>query len=247
VTVLQGIAIDRNSPVPLYFQLAQHLENEIRSGGLAVGSRLDNEIQIAQDLGLSRPTVRRALQYLVDRGMLVRRRGIGTQVVGAQVRRDLELTSLFEDLSRSDREPSTQVLSYGITPADSAVAYGLGVEEGAPVLVIERLRLARGEPLAIMHNGLPARFAEAMSREELETRGLYQLLRNAGVHLRLASQRIGARKTTPREAKLLHESRGAAVLTMERTAYDDHGQPVEHGWHVYRSSLYSFELTLAGR
>src|SRR5437867_442862 len=68
------MTIDRNSPVPLYFQLAQHLEAAIDSGAVGQGDRLDNELQLAAQLGLSRPTVRRAIQYLVDKGLLVRRR-----------------------------------------------------------------------------------------------------------------------------------------------------------------------------
>src|SRR6266487_5116041 len=82
-----SIAVDRASPVPLYYQVAQELERAIESGELVPGSRLENEIVLAQQLGLSRPTVRRAIEYLVERGMLVRRRGVGTQVVLPRVRR----------------------------------------------------------------------------------------------------------------------------------------------------------------
>ena len=84
-----SLQVDRNSPVPLYFQVAQHLEHLIESGELATGTRLENEIDLADQLGLSRPTMRRAMQYLVDRGLLVRKRGVGTQVVNAKVRRKM--------------------------------------------------------------------------------------------------------------------------------------------------------------
>ncbi len=87
--------VDRNSPVPLYFQVAQQLEKLIESGELATGTRLENEIDLADQLGLSRPTMRRAIQYLVDRGLLVRKRGVGTQVLHAKVRRQVELSSLL--------------------------------------------------------------------------------------------------------------------------------------------------------
>src|SRR5690242_20085505 len=69
------ITIDRTSPVPLYFQLAQHFEAAIRSGALKVGARLENEVQLAERLGLSRPTVRAAFQYLSNKGLVVRKRG----------------------------------------------------------------------------------------------------------------------------------------------------------------------------
>lgn len=242
---LPHLLLDRSSPVPLYFQFAQQLEAAIESGEIGVGDRLDNEIQIAQSLGLSRPTVRRAIQYLVERGLLVRRRGIGTQVVGSQVRRGLELTSLFDDLDASERMPTSRVLSYAVLPAPEPVAAAMGLPAGEPVLTVERLRFAKGEPLALMRNYLETRWLSLVTQDVLERQGLYQVLRGAGVRLRLANQRIGARRATAVEARLLHETRGAALLAMERTAFDDHGLVVEHGSHAYRASRYSFDLTLS--
>src|SRR3954452_4238600 len=120
-------AIDRSSPVPLYFQLAQRLEQAIESGEVGQGARIDNELQLAAQLRLSRPTVRRAIQYLVDKGLLVRRRGVGTTVVHTKVRRGVELTSLYDDLIRSGQRPTTRVLSIGPHPARGTVADALGV------------------------------------------------------------------------------------------------------------------------
>ncbi len=93
------IAIDRTSPVPLYFQLAQHFESAIRSGALKVGARLENEVQLAELLGLSRPTVRAAFLYLANKGLVVRKRGAGTLVANERMDRNVELTSLFDDLA----------------------------------------------------------------------------------------------------------------------------------------------------
>ena len=97
------ITVDHASPVPLYFQVASQIEKAIDSGSLAVGTRLDNEIDLAARLGLSRPTIRQAIGSLVDKGLVVRRRGAGTQVVFNRVRRPLELTSLYDDLARIDQ------------------------------------------------------------------------------------------------------------------------------------------------
>jgi DNA-binding MarR family transcriptional regulator len=80
---VKPIPVDPTSPVPLYFQAAQHIQRAIETGELPPGSRLDNELLLAEQFGLSRPTMRRAMQYLVDKGLLVRRRGIGTQVADA--------------------------------------------------------------------------------------------------------------------------------------------------------------------
>jgi DNA-binding GntR family transcriptional regulator len=240
------VLVDRASPVPLYFQVAHQLEQAIESGALPAGARLDNEIALAEELGLSRPTMRQAIQYLVDKGLLVRKRGVGTHVARSRVRRPVGLTSLFDDLSGSGQEPTTTVLSHSVEPAVGVVAATLEVPEGTPVVALERLRRTHGEPLAILRNHLRADLAP-LDPELLQQRGLYELLRDAGIALASATQSIGARRATAAEARLLDEPRGAPLLTMRRTAFDERGMVVEFGDHLYRASRYSFEVALTGR
>ncbi|MDR5699247.1 GntR family transcriptional regulator [Agromyces aerolatus] len=240
------LTIDRAGPVPLYFQIAKCLERAITEGSLPPGSRLENELSLAERLGFSRPTIRRAIQELVDRGLLVRRRGVGTQVVHSHVNRNVELSSLYEDLDADARTPTTRVLSSEIVPAGELAVEQLGVEPGRPTLHIRRLRYADGVPLAILDNILPEPFI-AFDERALTDHGLYQLLRSRGVTLRVAKQRIGARQATAEESRLLDLAEGAAVLTMSRTAFDNSGRAVEFGQHSYRSDLYSFEVTLVDR
>lgn len=237
------IGLDRNVPIPLYFQVAQKIEDAILKGELPPGSRIENEIALADRLGLSRPTIRRAIQALVDKGLLVRRRGIGTQVVHGQVTRGVELTSLYEDLSRSGQKPATNMLKYAVIKADAKIAEKLGVKPGADVLYLRRVRLADGVAVSVMENWLPEEFL-GLTEENLLKHGLYQMLRLQGVTIRVAKQKIGARKATGDEAELLNVEKGAALLSMERTAYDSSGKAVEFGRHCYRPDLYSFEVTL---
>jgi DNA-binding GntR family transcriptional regulator len=241
------VDLDRSSPVPLYFQVSRQIEAAIDAGELAPGDRLENEISLADRWGLSRPTMRRAIQELVDKGLLVRRRGIGTQVVHGRVKRPMELTSLFDDLARSDQQPATRVLQCELVPAPAAVADRLGVPAGTQVLQLERLRSAREKPLALLRNWLPAGLAPTLTRAALETRGLYELMRGTGVHLRVATQRIGARRATAPESRLLGLRRGAPLLTMERVAYDGSGRAVELGDHAYDAETYSIEMTVVER
>jgi DNA-binding GntR family transcriptional regulator len=240
-----SIQVDRSSPVPLYFQVAQRLEGMIESGELPTGSRLENEIDLADRLGLSRPTMRRAIAYLVDRGLLVRKRGVGTQVAHAKVRRQVGLTSLYDDLAKTTRSPRTEVLSFAVEPASDALALEFGIAEGTDVYVFDRLRYAEGEPLALMRNHVP-RDLLPLTAADLEVRGLYELLRAGGINLKIAKQSIGARAATAAEARALREAKGAPLLTMTRSAYDDQGRAVEHGSHLYRASRYSIDLTLSG-
>jgi DNA-binding GntR family transcriptional regulator len=237
--------IDRSSPTPLYFQLAQAIETAISGGGLPAGSRLENEILLAQRYGLSRPTVRRAVQELVDKGMLVRKRGVGTQVIQPHMRRSVELTSLYDDLARAGESPTTEVLSLERIAAPADIAEELDLAAGDQIVVVRRMRRSHGEPLALMTTHLPGRFHPTV--DDLTEGGLYQYLRTQGVHLRVAHQRIGARLARAEEARLLEEPPRSALLTMQRTAFDDQGLAVEHGRHVYRASRYDFETTLVGR
>ncbi|RBM21384.1 GntR family transcriptional regulator [Streptomyces sp. PT12] len=239
-------SIDRTSPVPLYFQLSQQLEAAIEQGELLPGTLLVNEIDLAGRLGLSRPTVRQAIQALVDKGLLVRRRGVGTQVVHSQVRRPLELSSLYDDLAAAGQRPGTRVIDLGTVPAPPEVAAALGVGEGSEVQRIERLRLTHGDPLAFLRNYLPPGLP-AFTRADLESTGLYRLIRAGGVTLHSASQSIGARAATADEATLLSEPSGAPLLSMRRTAFDDTGRAVEYATHLYRASRYTFELRLLMR
>jgi DNA-binding GntR family transcriptional regulator len=240
---LRGVSIDRSSPVPLYFQLAQHLEAEIRSGSLPVGTRLENEVALARELGLSRPTVRAAFGYLAERGMVARKRGYGTVVTREKLNRDVQLTSLHDDLIRAGQQPATKVLRNEVAVASESVAAALELPEGSLVICLERIRFADGEPIALMHNFLPAALVR-LNDEALESHGLYEILRAAGIALTSATQRMSARNALAAEARLLDEPRGAALLTMERTVLDDRDRPVEFGQHVYRASRYSLRTSL---
>lgn len=238
--------LDRNGPIPLYFQVSTRLEAAIHDGVIPAGGRLENEVTIGQRLGMSRPTVRRAIQELVDKGLLVRRRGIGTQVVQGHVTRGVEPTSLFEDLRATAHTPTTRLITRATVEADSAVAEALGVPVGEEVLFLRRQRSTDGIPVAVLENYLPREFAD-ITDDQLEQRGLYEILRARGVAIRIAKQKIGARRAQRDEGELLDIDRSGPVLTVERVAYDRSGRAFEFGHHCYRPDMYSFETTLVAR
>ena len=157
--------------------------------------------------------------------------------------RNVELTSLFDDLARSAKTPTTRLLAFETVSADAKLAEELAVEVGSPNLYIRRLRLSDDVPLAVMENWLPAEFLD-IEADTLSRHGLYQVLRARGVTIRVARQHISARASTNEESSLLAIDKRSALLTMDRTAYDDSGRAVEFGRHCYRPDLYSFEVTL---
>src|SRR4051794_21666897 len=216
------LGVDRSSPVPLYYQLSQRLEQAIEQGRLRPGSLLGNEMDLAAGVGLSRPTVRQAIQALVDKGLMVRRRGVGTLVVHSQVKRPLELSSLYDDLEAAGQRPATKVLVNTVVRASAEVAAALNVAEDSDVHRVERLRMAHGEPMAYLCNYLPPNLFD-LDTGQLEATGLYRLMRTAGITLHSARQSIGARGATPEEAERLAEHEGAPLLTMQHTTFDDTG------------------------
>ena len=240
------VVLNRSSPVPLYFQVAEQLERAILDGELAAGDRIANEVTWADQLGVSRPTMRQAIQLLVDKGMLVRKRGVGTQVVRAPIRRTVELTSLYDDLKRSGHRTSTDVLALDRVAADEQTATRLGVPVGASLGRLERVRHVDGKPLALMRNYVPESVTD-LAGVDFATTGLYELFRSRAIHLRVAHQTICARLADARESTLLGVAVADALLTMQRTSYDDGGRAVEYADHLYRPDLYSFETMLVDR
>lgn len=238
------IHLNRVSPIPLYHQLARQLEAAVQSGQLAKGAFLENELDLAEKWQVSRPTVRRAIQDLVGNGLLVRRRGVGTQVVNDQVRRPFKLTSLFDDLAASGRQPLTTVLTHELVPADVIVAAALGLVTGTPVVHIERCRAAGTHRLAILRNWLIVAAAGEFSTEQLATSGLYALMRERGVRPHSATQRLGAVAASTADAAILGLSVGAPLVTMRRVMQDDTGRVVELGDHRYDAAHYSVELNV---
>lgn len=240
-----SVSIDRASPVPLYHQLAEQLSAAVADGTLQPGDPFENEIALAERLSVSRPTVRRAIQEMVDQGLLVRRRGLGTTVANRKVHRRAELSSLFDDLAREGRTPNTRVLEYE-TVEDERAAAALDLPADTPLLSVVRLRLAGDAPLAIMHNWLPPAHAD-ISREELESTGLYAALRERGVKPVVARQSIGARMPTAAERRHLRIRGTQPLLTMSRMAFDAGGNAVEYGDHAYRAEDYTIDLMVDER
>lgn len=240
-----GVRIDRSSPIPLYHQLAEQLSTAIGNGQLQPGDPFENEIALAERLNVSRPTVRRAIQELVNQGLLLRRRGLGTTVANRKVHRRAELTSLYDDLKRDGGRPATKVLSHELV-RDKHVAAALDLPPDTELLSIVRLRLSDDRPLAVLRNWLPPACND-ITPEQLEAEGLYAVLRERGLRPVVAHQSIGARTPTAAERRHLQLKPSEPVLTMTRSAFDAIGNAVEYGNHCYRAQDYSIEVMIDER
>jgi DNA-binding GntR family transcriptional regulator len=240
------IIIDRSSPVPLYHQLSEQLTAAIEDGTLKPGDPFENELALAERLDLSRPTVRRAIAELVARGLLVRRRGVGTVVASEVIHRRDELTSLYDDMQRRGQEPRTLVRALETRHLNARAAAALDLPATTPLVYIERLRFAGEVPTALMHNWLPPQFDD-LAEADLRDASLYGWLRARGVRPVVAHQTIGARKPDSAERKLLNLAANDPLLTMSRRAYDGAGKAIEFGDHCYRYDQYTFDVTVHER
>lgn len=236
------ITLNRDSSTPLHAQISEPIERAIIDGAISPGQLIENEVSMAARLQVSRPTARRAMQTLVDRGLLLRRRGAGTIVAPKPRHRIFHLTSLNEELRSMGKNPTTEVLQYNYKRATAAIAEKLDCETGDQVVELERLRYRDGIPVAILYNWLPVKHAPM--REHLEDKGLYELLREHGVDIASTTQSVSAERPHRRDARLLAITTRQPVLTIDRTAFDAEGKIVEWGLHTYRGDLYKYESTV---
>ncbi len=233
---------------PLYLQLQRRIAEAIASGRLAPGDSLPPERDMATMTGLSRVTVRKAVQALVLSGQLVQRRGSGTFVAHKVEKLEQALsllTSFTEDMQRRGRTVESVWLSRAVhspTP-EEVMALGLGADDR--VARLARVRRSDGIPLAIERASLSGAYLP--DPESVET-SLYRVLDARGLRPTRAVQRISAANLGPRDAELLEVAEGVAGLKIERVSYLPSGQVIEFTRSLYRGDAYDFavELKLAG-
>lgn len=222
---------------PLYLQLARSLRKQISEGSLDPGSALPSERDLCEMAGLSRVTVRKGIEELINEGVLVRRQGAGT-FVARRIEAPGSKLSSFSDETRSRGEnPGVVWISRSYARPTEEEAQALGIASSARVVRLSRVRLAGGEPLAIEHAVLPAEFLP-----DLDALGdsLYEALEAQGCRPVSGTQRVRASLATPTEAGILCIEHNAEVLRIERTTRAQNGRVIEFTRSVYRGDRYEF-------
>jgi len=236
--------LDKNLPVPLYHQLEGVLKAEIESGRWRPGEQIPTESQLVDSFGVSKITVRQALEHLAELGYIRREHGRGTFV--AQRKFDegpRALTSFSEEMKGHSLEASSRILGYSVAPADARVARALELQEPAPVIVLRRLRLANGEPLTVQTAHIPAALAPGLKVDE--NTSLYEVLqRNYHLYAARARETYVAGKADRPTAKLLGIPPHAAVFQVERVTFLPNDKPFEFVQSTIRADRYSIKLEL---
>lgn len=231
-------------PGPLYLQLQRRIAEAMSTGRLAPGSSLPAERDIAAMTGLSRVTVRKAVEALVASGQLVQKRGSGT-FVAAKVER-LEqalslLTSFTEDMERRGKSVESIWLSRAIHSPTPEEVMALGLGAGDRVARLERVRRSDDVPLAIERASLST---QVLPNPGMVETSLYALLETLSMRPVRAVQRISAANLGPKDAELLGVVPGAAGLKIERIGYLASGRVVEFTRSLYRGDAYDFAVEL---
>ncbi|UWR75552.1 GntR family transcriptional regulator [Phaeobacter inhibens] len=229
---------------PRYVRLRQRIEDGIETGLLPKSAPLPAEREIATLTGLSRVTVRRAMQDLVDRGIIVQRQGSGSFVADGtpKVEQSLsQLTSFTEDMERRGYDTSVEWLERGIHTPSPEEVMALALTSGEAVARIARLRRANGRPMAIERASLPV---DILPNPQAVRGSLYEVLEQSGSRPVRALQRISAINLPEQEAQMLEVEPGMAGLSIVRTSYLRNRRVVEFTRSIYRGDAYDFVAEL---
>jgi GntR family transcriptional regulator len=231
--------------IPLYRQVQQQIEEEIR-GGVAADALL-TDASLSERFGVSRITVRRAVDELVDAGVLYRIQGVGTFVRPRKLREKLTLSSFLDTWSRGDGKLKVQVSAFERIPADQELAKQLAVPVGEQLVYVQRLRFQKDVLVAVDDRYLVAAYCRTLTRQDVTLSSLVDYLRNREkIKLERGEMDIEARSADVREAKILKIRKGKPILVRRVTFFDTKKKPVFAGISTYRADRVSYHVTVPG-
>ncbi|UAL53777.1 MULTISPECIES: GntR family transcriptional regulator [Metabacillus] len=237
--------IQKNSPLPIYYQLEEGIKEAIQQQELIPGEMIPSEREYAEKYGISRMTVRQALSNLVNDGYLYRQRGKGTFVAHQKIEQPLQgLTSFSEDMRSRGLEPSTRVISFTEVEASHDLAAKLEVEAGALLFELKRVRLADQLPMAYEMLYISKELAQGLTKE-IAVNSIYDYVENKlGLKIQHGRQVLEASIARKTEAEMLEVAEGAPVLLIERRTTLDTNKPFELVRSVYRADRYKFTIDM---
>ena len=243
---LERSSFDKDSVTPLYQQLKELILEALAQGILQPSDRLPSERQLSELIGISRLTVRHALNDLVNAGWLVAKAGKGTYVRDPRLEQGIhQLMGLTEHMRRRGHTVSSKVVQAILLPASPGLVMEMKLKPGEELVLLERLRIVDGIPLGLERSFLVHKLCPGILEYDLAKNSLYGVLRSAyGLRPYRAEQTYEATLAERREAQLLGIAEGAAILFLERTVFLDTGEIIEHGCAWYCGDRYKFHAVL---
>ncbi len=238
--------VDKDSPIPLYYQLKNIISEMIENEELVAEEVVPTERELCEYHGISRMTANKAIASLVNEGLLYRERGKGTFVVKKKEKHPLHnLLGFTEDMQRRGMSIDTRIIAFQRKPATKKLQHDLQLEDEQDVYEITRLRSANGEPYALETAWLPTVLCEGLTADLLENNSLYNILeKQFGLQIEYANQTIEPVLVNDYESEVLEVKQKTLALMFSRLTYTKKNIPFEVTKSIYRSDRYKFEIAL---
>lgn len=231
-----------SASLPVYIQIHDQIKEGIEKGEWQIGDRLPSERELAVTFGVSRMTLRQAIQTLADEGILERKIGSGTYVARKKVQEKMTGTTSFTEIMLSqNRKPSSKTISYFVTQPSSSEFEKLQLQEGDMILRMERIRYADDVPICFEVASIPYSLVENYSKREI-TESFYKTLEEKGEKIGHANQTISAMLASEQIAEYLQVKRGDAILRMRQLSFLEDQRPFEYVRTQYVGNRFEFYL-----
>ncbi len=240
-------SLNRSIPIPLYYQLKTILLEYIKKEHTDIEEPIPTEVEISQHFGISRPTVRQAINELVVEGYLYRIKAKGTFVSKPKIVQDflLVLDSFNNEMKKKGLTPSTKILAKELIRSNEKVSQTLKINEGDDVIKLSRLRYADDEPIVFVITYIPYRVCPGLMGRDLEKESIYEIIeKESGMLISNATRSLESIIAGDFESILMDIPKGAPIQYFESVVYLENGTPVEYSLAKYRSdrSKFTFEL-----
>ncbi|MBC7229911.1 MAG: GntR family transcriptional regulator [Actinobacteria bacterium] len=240
---MRRFEIETDSFTPAYFQLAQMLHREVMSGNLRPGDRVPSENELSEGYGVSRMTARRAIELLVEKGVVRREKGRGTFVSRPRIEGGLFLIpDLHDEMRMQGLSSEVRLLGVRVVRAGKTAASRLGIKKGEKVIYLERILEGGDEPLVLDRKYVLLDRSQPLLESELGHGSMQELFAgNPDMAPVRADLKLSATVLSAREAKLLESGEGAPAFCLEQLIFAANDRRVVWGWLIYRGDRFSFE------
>ncbi len=236
--------LNKQSPIPLYYQLAERIKDQIQAGEFAAGDQLPPERDLAHQMGVSRMTARQALGYLVNEGLLEVRQGVGTFVTPPKLTHNaIHLVGFTEEMQGQGGVVASTVLEQSVVVPPVRVTRRLGLSPQQEAVKITRLRQVNNIPLLLETSYLPQFLCPGLEAIDLTQHSLYGVLAaRYQLHPYRTSESVEATIANEYEETLLQVPNGAAMLLLEGVTYGNKEEAIEYFKAIYRGDRFKFAL-----
>lgn len=239
--------LDKNLPIPLYYQIKQMILQAIEDKKINVGDMIPTELEFCSKLGVSRPTVRQALSELVSEGYLYRLKGKGTFVAKPKIQAMFlnKLLSFNEEMNKKGLIPSTKVLDLKIISDELSINTLLNLHKDDELIYLERVRCANDEPIVYLKTYIPYKPYSSLFNQNFVHNSLYSMLEDIyGERVTRVHRKIEAVNSSKKDADLLGINKGDALCLVKTLAYTKDDKPIEYSIAKYRGDRNEFSVEL---